>query len=151
LASKICAKVYIIHRSPSFRGEQYLVEQLEKADNVEILFDSEITEIKGDTAVRFILLNTGPELKVDGIMVEIGYVVDRSLVENIVEIDDRNQVVVDEKQATSVPGIFAAGDLTPTPFKQIIISAGEGAKAALASFDYLQRLEGKRGVLADWH
>jgi alkyl hydroperoxide reductase subunit AhpF len=50
-----------------------------------------------------------------------------------------------------MPGIFAAGDLTTTPYKQIIIAAAEGAKAALTAFDYVQKLSGKKGIVADWH
>lgn len=151
LLSKYSNKIYIIHRSPEFRGEQHLVNQVKGNPNIEVIFNSEISEIKGNKVVNSVLLKSGREIPVDGIMVEIGYIVDRKLVEGLVSIDQNNQVIVDERQQTSVPGIFAAGDLTQTPFKQVIVSAGEGAKAALSAFDYIQKLEGKKGIIADWH
>lgn len=151
LASSISKKVYLIHRGPEFRGEQYLIDKVKEAPNVETIFNDELSEILGDASVRSVKLKSGAEIPTDGVMVEVGYVVDRSLAENLVELDSRNQVVVDQFQQTSMPGIFAAGDLTPTPFKQIVIAAGEGAKSALSAFDYLQKAEGKRGIAADWH
>jgi thioredoxin reductase (NADPH) len=151
LASKIAKQVYLIHRSDSFRGEQYLIDQVDGAENINILFNTEIKVVKGDNIVKSIDLNNGENLTVDGVLVEIGYVVDRSLAENLVDIDNKNQIIINNIQETSVPGIFAAGDLSQTPYKQIVISAGEGAKAALACFDYLQKKQGKHGIVADWH
>ncbi len=151
LASKISKKVYLVHRREQFRGEQYLVDQIKKAKNIELVVKAGVREIKGEKTVESIILNGDREIKTDGVMIEVGYMVDRSLVDGLVELDSKNQIRVSAHQETSVPGIFAAGDLTPTPFKQIIISAGEGAKAALAAFDYLQKLEGKQGIIADWH
>jgi thioredoxin reductase (NADPH) len=151
LLSSLCSKVYLIHRNTTFRGEQHLVDLINQKKNLEIIFNTEIKEIKGDKSVKSIMTNTGKEIAVDGVMIEVGYIVDRKLAEGLVKIDQNNQIIVDNRQQTSVPGIFAAGDLTPTPFKQIVISAGEGAKAALAAFDYIQQLKGKRGIVADWH
>lgn len=152
LSSKIAKTVYLIHRRDQFRAEEYLIRQVKRMSNIKIILKAEITRISGNDVVSKITLKDGKELPVDGVLVEVGYVVDRSLVSNLLQLDAENQVVVNEKnQQTSIPGIFAAGDITPTPYKQIVISAGEGAKAALAAFDYIQRLEGKRGITADWH
>lgn len=151
LTSKIANKVYLVHRGPEFRGEQYLIDKVKEAENIEILFNEELVEIKGEGVVKSATLKSEKEITANGVMVEVGYIVDRSLTTGLVDHDERNQVIVDELQKTSVPGIFAAGDVTPTPYKQVVISASEGAKAALSAFDYLQRLQGKRGVVADWH
>ncbi|MFA5927344.1 MAG: FAD-dependent oxidoreductase [Patescibacteria group bacterium] len=151
LSSKLASKVYVVQKFSKFNGEQYLIDKVSDAKNIEVIFDNEIEKIEGEKTVNSVTLRSGRKIETSGVMVEIGYFVDRSLAEKLVKLDNNNQVVVDEHQATSVPGIFAAGDLTPTPYKQIVISAGEGAKAALAVFDYLQKQKGKRGIVADWH
>ncbi|PIS07621.1 thioredoxin reductase [Candidatus Berkelbacteria bacterium CG10_big_fil_rev_8_21_14_0_10_43_13] len=150
-SAAIAKKVYLIYRGSEFRGEKILQEKVKKIPNVEIMFSEEVTEVFGKDTVDSISLKSGKKLKTDGIIVEIGFVVDRTLAEGFVEMDEKNQIVINPLQETSVPGIFAAGDLTQTAAKQVVIAAGEGAKAALSCFDYLQRIDGKRGILADWH
>lgn len=152
LCAKIAAKVYLIHRREDFRAEQHLIDQVDAAPNIEKVLNSEIANINGAGVVKSITLKDGRNIATDGVIVEVGYVVDRALVQDLLDLDEQNQVVVDPvHQTTTVPGIFAAGDLTPTPYKQIIISCGEGAKAALSAFDYLQKITGRRGITADWH
>jgi len=151
LASKFCKKVYLIHRRDSFIGEQVLIKKVLDNKIIEIIYSDEVEEIIGDKVVKSIKLKSGREIISDGIIVEVGYIVDHSLVEGLVKLDQKHQVLVNNVQETSIPGIFAAGDLTETPYKQIVISAGEGVKAALSCYDYLQQMQGKRGILADWH
>lgn len=150
LAAKNCEKVYLIHRRDEFRAENILIEKAKNSKNIEIILNSNIQKIKGKNVVESIIIESGKEINVSGVFAEIGYVVDRSLVENLVELNDKNQVIVDSNQNTSIPGIFAAGDLTTTIYKQIVISAGEGAKAALSVYDYIQKNEGKTGIAGDW-
>lgn len=149
LCSDIAKKVFLIHRS-LLSGEAIMVEKVKKKANVEILLSEEVSEVKGGGVVESIVLNSGKEIKTDGVIVEVGYIVDTSLVKDLVKISEKNQIEVDLNQATSTPGIFAAGDLTITPYKQIVISAGEGAKAALSAYDYIQKIEGKKGIIGDW-
>lgn len=151
LASKYCQKVYLIHRRDSFSGEQVLIDSVNSTKNIEIMFNSQIKEIKGDKTVKSIILADNKEVSLDGIIVEIGFIVDHFLVEGLIDLDDKKQVIINNIQETSVPGIFAAGDLTQTPYKQAIISAGEGAKAGLSCYDYLQKKQGKKGIVSDWH
>jgi len=151
LASKYCKKVYLIHRRDSFAGEQVLIDTVNFTKNIEVVFNNQVKEIKGEQVVKSVVLSDDKIIETDGVIVEIGFIVDHSLVEGLVDIDSKKQVVVNNIQETSVPGIFAAGDLTVTPYKQAVISAAEGAKAALSCYDYLQKLQGKRGILADWH
>lgn len=154
-AAHLCAKiskiVYLIYRGSTFSAEQVLQNQVKNKSNIEILMNSEVAKIDGENKVTSITLKDGKELETDGIIIEIGYDVERKLVENILKLNEKGQVIIDHNQATSVPGIFAAGDLTTTTYKQIVIAAGEGAKAALSAFDYIQRKEGKKGISADWH
>jgi len=150
-ASTIAKKVYLVYRGSEFRGEKILQDKVKKLSNVEILYNEEIKEVLGKDVVDSILLKSDKTLKTDGVIVEIGFVIDRALADGLVDMDEKNQIIINSLQETSVPGIFAAGDLTQTAAKQVVIAAGEGAKAALSCFDYLQRLDGKRGILADWH
>jgi len=155
LLSKLCIKVYLIHRQESFKAEAVLVEQL-KQPNIELVLNSETKEIKGDTKVTSIIVNDVNdkskirEIEVGGIFVEVGFVVNSSIIEGLVELDARKQIKISPDAETSQPGIFAAGDITTISFKQIVISAGWGATAALKAYEYLQKVRGFRGVNIDW-
>jgi len=151
VSSEIAKQVFLIHRGPEFKGEEILIDKIKTASNIKTIMNDEISEITGKDKVEAVKLKSGQEIPTDGVIVEVGYVIDRSLVSGLVELDKLNQVVIDKFQSTSVPGIFASGDLTETPYKQIVISAGEGAKAALSAFDYIQKISGKKGIAADWH
>lgn len=151
IAADVAKKVYLIYRGTELRGEQVMQDKLRKMDHVEILYNEEVSEIIGEEKVEQVTLKSGKTLETDGIIIEIGFVIDRALADGLVKMDEKNQIIISTNQETSVPGIFAAGDLTETPAKQIVIATGEGAKAALAAYDYLQRQEGKKGILADWH
>lgn len=151
LLSKLSKKVYIIHRREEFRAEAILVERLNQCGNVELLLNSLPREFSGVSAVTSLIIenlltNKLTELTVDGVFTEIGLVADTDLVKHLVKINEKNEIIVDEKNQTSCPGIFAAGDITPLSYKQTIISAGDGAKAALSVYSFLT---GKRTVI-DW-
>lgn len=150
LASGICDKVYLVHRRAEFAAEGIMIDKVKEAKNVELILEANVKEIHGDKVVTSITLDNGQEIKTDGVFVEVGYMIDRSLIEKLVKLSPKNQVEISPDQETSVPGIFAAGDLTTTPYKQIVVSAGEGAKAALSAYDYIQKVEGKRGITGDW-
>lgn len=139
LLSKIAQKVYLVHRRDKFRGEEFLVNKIVKTENIEILYNSTLAEINGNEIVEEARLNDGKEIKVDGIFIEIGYIVNDSLIEGLVDVDKLGQVIVNHSQETNVPGIYAAGDLTNMPFQQLVIAAGEGATAALSAYDYIQK------------
>jgi len=149
LCSKVAEKVYLVHRS-TLSGEQIRIDKIKKEKNVEIILPDEIELISGETVVKSIKLKSGRVLDAGGIIIEIGYVIDSSLFAGLVKINDKKQIVTDLGQNTSVPGIFAAGDLTESPYKQIVIAAGEGAKAALSAYDYIMKQEGKKGITGDW-
>ena len=151
VCSSFAEKTYLVYRGTDLRGEDILLEKVKGLKNVEILLNTEITKIAGEGKVTSVELNSGKNLPLDGVIVEIGFVIDRAVLDDLVKLDKANQVIIDSKQLTSEPGIFAAGDLTDTPFKQIVVASAEGAKAALSAFDYLQKFEGKKGIMADWH
>lgn len=155
LLAKLCPKVYLIHRSDNFRAEAVLMEQL-KQPNIEMILNSEVKEIKGEKLVKSLVVanttdkTTERELNTDGIFIEVGFVVNSKIIEGLVELDERKQIKINLDAETSEPGIFGAGDITTIGHKQIVISAGWGATAALKAYEYLQKVRGFRGVTIDW-
>lgn len=155
LCAKYAKKVYILSKTDKFIALPALTKALFKRKNVELLPNIQIQEILGQeklTGLKLLHLGSGQqsELALAGLFVELGYAVDSNLVKNIVELDGQEQIMVDQNQATSVPGIFAAGDATGRMYKQAVISAGDGAAAALACYDWLQRKKGNAGLTSDW-
>lgn len=155
LLAKLCPKVYLVHWKKEFRAEAFLIDQL-KQSNIEILLEKETEEIKGEQRVTGIVVHDinnkeqKQELKVDGVFVEIGFIANTKWLQDLVEFDERKQIKVTRDCETSQPGVFAAGDVTTISYKQIVISAGEGATAGLKAYAYLQKVRGFRGVNIDW-
>ncbi|MEM4248463.1 MAG: FAD-dependent oxidoreductase, partial [Candidatus Nanoarchaeia archaeon] len=151
--SKIAKQVYLIHRREGFRAAEITMRNAMKAKNIAFVLNSVAKEIKGDKFVKSIVIenvNTHEirEIPVDCIFVEIGYEVKTDLVKHLVKLDNYKQIIIDSYCATSYPGVFAAGDVTNTPIKQAVVAAGEGAKAALSAYNYLQG--NKLAITADW-
>jgi len=138
--SDIANKVYLIHRKDKFRAESYLIEKLKTKDNVETIMESKATNIEGLKTVEKLTLDPIKELLVSAVFIEVGYIVNDFLVDGLIDTDEKGQIKVDNNQQTSVPGIFAAGDLTNTPFQQLVIAAGEAAVATLSAYDYIQKV-----------
>ncbi len=155
LLAKIASQVYLIHRNNNFSAEAVLVEQL-KQPNIEVILSSQLKQIKGAERVASVIvnevadINKEREIEVDGVFIEVGYVVNSKLIDGLVELDARKQIKISPDAETSQPGVFAAGDITTISFKQIVISSGWGATAALKAYEYLQKVKGFRGVNIDW-
>jgi thioredoxin reductase (NADPH) len=155
LLSNIAKKVYLVHWKENFNAEAVLVEQL-KDKGVELVLNNQVQEIKGDTKVVSIIVAAAAtpqetrEILTDGVFIEVGYVVNSKLVEGLVELDECKQIKITRDGATSQPGIFAAGDVTDISYKQVVISAGWGATAALKANEYLQKNRGIRSANIDW-
>jgi thioredoxin reductase (NADPH) len=151
--SKIAKQIYIVHRREGFRADEVELKNAKKAKNIEFVLNAIPKEIKGDKFVKSIIVedvNTKQtrDIPVDGIFVEIGYEVKTDIVAHLVKLDELKQIIIDNTCSTSQPGIFAAGDITNTPMKQSIVAAGEGAKAALSAYHYLQGT--KPAIMLDW-
>lgn len=139
--AKICNKVWIVHRS-QFRADKIILDRLEDISNIEVMLETKIKSVKGEKLMSSIdIENNGQEknLKIDGLFVEIGYLPNSDFIKNTVKLNDKGEIIIDNLNKTSENGIFAAGDVTDVQFKQIVISAGEGAKAALSANDYINK------------
>lgn len=141
---KIAEKVYSISEL-GFTGDAVLVDRVKNDPKLTCYARHRVIGIKGDNTLESLVfqdIKTGEKtnLEVRGIFVEIGLIPNSGLVKNLVAVNADNEIMVDCKTATSVPGLFAAGDVTDSPEKQIIIAAGEGAKAALQAQKYLNGL-----------
>ncbi|HLD31348.1 MAG TPA: FAD-dependent oxidoreductase [Patescibacteria group bacterium] len=124
------------------RGENILIDKIKKTENIEIIYQAETQEILGDqfvTGIKYLNLATKEfkELAVDGIMIHVGMVPNTDFVS--VQKNRGGEIEIDQKCATSVPGIFAAGDATNIPYKQIAVAAGQGTIAALSAIEYLNK------------
>jgi thioredoxin-disulfide reductase len=145
--SKLAKKIYILEFSNKVKADSENQEIVKRAGNIEIILNAKVEEIKGDKFVkslvyRDLVSNELKEILVEGVFVEIGNVPETSFVEDLVDLNEKGEIIVDfQTMATKTPGLFAAGDCVSGKYKQIIIAAGEGAKAALSAFDYLQKLK----------
>ena len=139
--SKLCQKVYLIHRRDSLRASAVYRKALEEA-GVEILWNSRVTELRKEKRLTGIELEnvvTGEksQLACDGLFVAVGQVPDTALFAGQVEIDGAGYLVADESCRTSVPGVFAAGDVRTKALRQVITAAADGASAAHWAEEYL--------------
>ena len=152
ILSKTSKKVYLIHRRNEFRAEQINIDKLRKLKNVEFILEYSPVEFKGDSKLKKVIVknvntNETRELDAEGCFVEIGYVNKTDFVKDLVDVNEKNEIVIDIYCNTKTKGLFAAGDVTIVPYKQTITSAGEGCKAALTCYNYLT---GKTGPVIDW-
>ena len=147
--AKVAKSVTLVHRS-QLRSDRILTDKLYDEPKIKVILETQILEIIGEEAMRGIRVmdkKTGEEqfLHADGIFVEIGHIPNLGPFKELLALNDKGEILVDEKNRTSISGIFAAGDVTSTPYKQIIIAASDGAKAALAANEYLNQMEMKPG------
>ena len=143
----IVSHVTVLEFSEELKADAVLLRRLESLSNVDVVVHAATTEVLGDgskvTGVRYDdrVSRESRELSLEGIFVQIGLLPNTEWLDGSVELSKYGEIVVDAKNRTSVPGVFAAGDVTTVPFKQIIIAAGAGANAALGAFDHLIRAE----------
>jgi alkyl hydroperoxide reductase subunit F len=137
--------VTLVEFADALKADAVLVEKLKSLPNVEIHVNAQTTAITGDgqkvNGLHYRDRASGSEHRIDlaGVFVQIGLVPNTEFLKGTVELSRFGEILVDERCATSVPGVYAAGDATTVPYKQIVIAAGEGAKAALSAFDHLIR------------
>lgn len=142
---RACKKVYLIHRRNEFRGAKVLQEQVAQAENIEVIWDTVVEEIKGDGQVQALALfdkkkEEKSELPVDGVFIAVGIEPNTAQIEDAVELDEGGYIIAGENTKTSVQGIFAAGDVRTKPLRQVVTAAADGANAITAVENYLHGL-----------
>jgi len=135
------SEIIVVHRS-QWRADKILLDKLDKLPNLSVHLDTQILEVIGDSHLKGIRVMDKPIqqtriIATDGLFIHIGTEPNSHLVKHLVQFNERQEIIVDAHQMTSLPGLFAAGDVTNQPYKQIIISAAEGANAALSASHYL--------------
>lgn len=152
--STVASKVYVTQKGNRISGSEDMVEQTKSLKNVEFLYESDVKEIKGDKTVNSVELKkkdgTFNQLSVRAVFVEMGYVAKTQMLKDFVEMNKDNEVIINMNGETSRKGVFAAGDVTNIPYKQAIISAGQGSVAALSAINYIHQKRGKGSVKSDW-
>lgn len=141
---KIADHVYLVSVTP-LTGDQVLIDKVKGADNLTMFLEHEVLEITGEKFVdgiriRDLKTRREREFEVSGVLVEIGLLPNSDLAKDVATLNRPGEIEVNCGSEAGVPGLFAAGDVTNVPEKQIVIAAGEGAKAALQAHRYLQRL-----------
>lgn len=141
----IVAHVTLVEFDAELRADEVLQRKLRSLPNIDILLSAQTTEVVGDgvkvTGLTYADRTTGAwhSVDVDGVFVQIGLLPNTEWLSGTVDLTQRGEIVIDDHGHTSVPGVYAAGDCTTAPFKQIIVAAGAGATAALGAFDHLIR------------
>lgn len=141
----VVSHVTLIEFDSQLRADAVLQKKLRSLPNVDIIVSAMTTEVTGDgkklNGLMYEDRKSGEKhtIELEGVFVQIGLVPNTDWVKDAIELSPRGEVLIDDRGQTSMTGVFAAGDVTTVPYKQIIISMGEGAKASLAAFDYLIR------------
>tara|TARA_Y100000034_G_scaffold119808_1_gene161959 strand:- start:1443 stop:2330 length:888 start_codon:yes stop_codon:yes gene_type:complete len=138
----IAKEITIIHRS-EFKADETLVKEVKSFCKFVL---SNVKEFRGEKKLKHIILENDKEIKVDNVIINIGFENDKSFLDKMVKLNENDEIIINDKCETSEEGIYAAGDCSTVPYKQSIISAGEGAKAALAIYQYVSGSK----VKMDW-
>lgn len=143
--SKIALEVTIIHRRNDFRAQEILQKQVKSKENVRYVLNSEIIEILGDKQVSGLKIKNNQndeisEIEIDGVFMAIGHTPATDFLKGQIELDEKGYVVSKGETETSVPGVFVAGDIADSKYRQIVTAVGSGAKAALDAEKYLDSL-----------
>ena len=162
----IASKVYIIPQTNAPIGTEETIRLLQSEKNVSFMPNSIVKAINGTSKVESLTItgaktttksasspsSSESKLDIDGVFVEMGYIAKTDFVKDLVQLNSSNEIIVNKYCATSRQEIFAAGDVTDVPYKQAVISAGQGSIAALSAYNYIQKLKGGKSppIKADW-
>ena len=145
ILAEYAKKVYIIYRGAEIHPEPATLEMINKNKKIEIINNTNITEIKGNITLKSVIFdkpyNRSNELKLDGVFIAIGYEAISELAKSLgVKLNEKGEIIINHKDSsTNVQGVFAAGDVTDKPFKQLIIGVADGCTAAYSAYEYLSK------------
>ncbi|MBI2410649.1 MAG: FAD-dependent oxidoreductase [Candidatus Kerfeldbacteria bacterium] len=155
LLARMHCRVTLVHEKDGYPTHKKLFEQVQQNPQIQLRMNSAVVRVEGTQKVEAVVIH-GKEaaeeerIPVAGVFVEKGHKIDSAWVGDLVEFDKQKAILISLNNETKTPGLFAAGDVTPLRDKQVVISAGEGAKAALSAYHYLQKQSGKPVLLVDW-
>ncbi|CDC94434.1 thioredoxin-disulfide reductase [Firmicutes bacterium CAG:227] len=143
--SRICKKVYMIHRRDSLKASKSLQSVLDKLENVEILWDTVAEAIKGNSEVETLQIKNQKtqekrELSVDGVFIAVGAVPNTKEFQNLIQLDEAGYIAAEEDCRTNVAGIYAAGDIRTKALRQVVTAVSDGANAVYSAQKYLSEL-----------
>lgn len=158
LLTRLNATVTLIHEKDNYPQQRDLFAEVQKNPGVTLQLNSTVKEIRGEQLVNAIVVEEKAEdgsltekvIEVAGVFVEKGHKIQSEWLGDLVEYGRGNTIEVNDIKETKTPGLFAAGDVTPQRDKQVVVSAGAGAVAALTAYKYIQKKKGKPAVLVDW-
>jgi len=139
----IGSHMYILNPEPQLSGKQKLIDKLEKSKKATIVNNAQVLEITGEQMVNGLRYRQDGDsrlLKLEGIFIDIGYEPQTGFLKGLVDLNRKGEIIIDGQNRTSMDGIFAAGDCTNYPYKQIVVAAGQGASAALSAYKYITNL-----------
>ena len=143
--SGIAAEVVVVHRRDAFRAEDALVKDIVSKENVKVFWNTEVREIKGDKLVKYVVLydrktKTTREISVEAVFVQIGEAPNSKIAQAAgLQVDNHGYIMTDAFQRTNINGVYAAGDVTSHPVKQVGTAVGQGITAALEAYGYIRR------------
>lgn len=139
--SDIAAKVYLIHRRNELRASDALIEQLNAKENIELILEANVAELRGEDKLQMIKLDNGRELEVTGLFESVGRIPNAESLIDGLNFDDDKYIVSDERCLTNIPGIFVAGDVRTKELRQLVTATSDGAIAATAAINMLSELQ----------
>ena len=145
MLNEIASKVYLINKNPQFKGDKVLIDKVKKGNIIEIIYQTLTSEIFGDKFVKGLKYKTQDKqentLEVEGIFIHIGMLPNTEFTPAKLEKNSFGEIIINHRTCqTNIPGLFAAGDVTDVPYKQIAIASGQGVSAALSVVAYLNKL-----------
>lgn len=143
---KYAKKVYMIYRGEKIRPEPINAKRVEESSKIEVITKTNVVEVKGDETVKRVLLDREykgrRELELDALFIAIGGIPQSDLAKSLgVETNERGEIKIDRTGKTNIPGVFAAGDVVDTEFKQAVTGVGEGVAAAYQAYRYVNEKE----------
>lgn len=133
----VCRSVTLIHRREGFRAEPKQIEAAKAMENIRFLTSRTVTELLGENQVTGLRLNSGEEVKVDGVFVALGRIPDTTLIADLADLDEAGYVLADESCETKTPGLYVAGDCRRKLIRQVTTAVADGTAAATAAAEFL--------------
>ncbi len=138
--SGLCKTVKLIHRRDTFRAQELLVKRVNEAENISLVMNHTLTSVNGDDKVTSVTLDDGSEVSCDGLFIFAGILPSSQPFADSLKTDAQGFIITDERLETSVKGIYAAGDVRTTPFRQVVTAASDGALAAFSVHEYISEV-----------